>query len=171
VSAGNGHGNGNGVSISRSTKLDDLPELITVEELAKWLDIARGSAYGLVARGAVRSIRIGRPVRSCAPRSRSWLGEHRPRRARRPLSARKHPRCLGLDKRLAVAARALAVDGRVGRARRGGAVVVTKRRPLTPVRRAKGQYARRLRPNLKPTVKMRELDARFRALVAAAATS
>jgi len=48
---------------------------------------------------------------------------------------------------------------------------VTKRRPLTPVRRAKGQYARRLRPNLKPTVKMRELDARFRALVAAAATS
>lgn len=56
---GNGHGHG----ITRHTPLHDLPELLTVEELAAWLDLARGTAYTLVARGDVTSIRLGRLVR------------------------------------------------------------------------------------------------------------
>jgi excisionase family DNA binding protein len=55
--------NGNGHGISRATKLDDLPDLITVEELATWLGVGRNTAYALLARGEVKSIRLGRLVR------------------------------------------------------------------------------------------------------------
>jgi excisionase family DNA binding protein len=57
------NGNGHGPSVSRATKLDDMPELITIEELAIWLGVGRNTAYALVARGEIKSIRLGRLLR------------------------------------------------------------------------------------------------------------
>lgn len=43
--------------------LDALPELLTVEEIAAFLRCGRGTAYALIARGELPSVRIGRLVR------------------------------------------------------------------------------------------------------------
>lgn len=40
-----------------------MPDVMTVAELAKRLRIGRSSAYGLVRKGEVRSIRVGRVIR------------------------------------------------------------------------------------------------------------
>jgi excisionase family DNA binding protein len=58
--ATNGNGNGH---ITRHTPIADLPELITVAELASWLGVGRGTAYGLIATGEIKSVKLGRLVR------------------------------------------------------------------------------------------------------------
>lgn len=45
------------------TLLDDLPDLLTVADLAQVLRIGRNSAYRLVRSGEIPSIRIGRAYR------------------------------------------------------------------------------------------------------------
>jgi len=40
-----------------------MSSVLTVEELAETLRIAPSSAYGLVQRGDVRSVRVGRAIR------------------------------------------------------------------------------------------------------------
>ncbi len=42
---------------------DDLPLMLTVDELAKVLRIGRNAAYQLVKDGLVRGIRVGRTIR------------------------------------------------------------------------------------------------------------
>jgi excisionase family DNA binding protein len=60
MSATNGTGH---VAITRHTPIADLPEVITVAELASWLGVGRGTAYGLIATGEIKSIKLGRLVR------------------------------------------------------------------------------------------------------------
>lgn len=57
----NADGNGNG--ISRTTKLDDLPELLTPDEVRAFLGVGRGTVYELIRRGEIKSVRLGRLVR------------------------------------------------------------------------------------------------------------
>ncbi len=49
--------------ITRLTPLSDLPELLRVEEAAKYLGIGRGLAYELARRGDLPSVRLGRLLR------------------------------------------------------------------------------------------------------------
>ena len=49
--------------IDRRTPFKDLPELVTVEELATFLAIGRTLAYELVRTGQVESRRFGRIIR------------------------------------------------------------------------------------------------------------
>lgn len=44
-------------------RFDDLPEMVTVEEMAAYLRISRNVAYDLVKSGALRSIKYGRLIR------------------------------------------------------------------------------------------------------------
>lgn len=44
-------------------KIDNLPLLLTVHDLASLLRIGRSAAYQLVKDGTVRSIRVGRSIR------------------------------------------------------------------------------------------------------------
>lgn len=47
--------------------LEDLPSVLTVQELAAVLRISRSEAYKLVDQGVIPSVRIGRSIRvSCA---------------------------------------------------------------------------------------------------------
>lgn len=48
----------------------ELPLVLSVEEMAKILRIGRNTAYGLVQAGQVRSIRVGRVIR--IPREALW---------------------------------------------------------------------------------------------------
>lgn len=43
--------------------VEDLPLVLTVEEVAKVLRISRGSAYEAVRTGAIPSVRVGRVIR------------------------------------------------------------------------------------------------------------
>ena len=58
-----GTANGNGTGITRHTPIGDLPELLTVEEFAAWSSLSRNTAYDLVRRNEIKSIRLGRLVR------------------------------------------------------------------------------------------------------------
>ncbi len=49
--------------VTRSTPASDLPELLSVEEVAAFCGIGRSLAYSLVARGELPSVRLGRLVR------------------------------------------------------------------------------------------------------------
>lgn len=44
-------------------KIDNLPLLLTVHDLALLLRIGRNAAYQLVKDGTIRSIRVGRSIR------------------------------------------------------------------------------------------------------------
>lgn len=44
-------------------RVDELPLLMTVEEVAAVLRIGRNGAYAAVASGAIPSVRIGRAIR------------------------------------------------------------------------------------------------------------
>lgn len=48
---------------SNNTPFNDLPDIMTVGELAVSLHICRSMAYKLISSGAVRSIRIGNKIR------------------------------------------------------------------------------------------------------------
>ncbi len=50
-----------------SARLAELPEVLSVDQVADYLGLARNSAYAAVARGEIRSVRIGR--RLIVPRS------------------------------------------------------------------------------------------------------
>jgi excisionase family DNA binding protein len=45
-------------TISRTTRYDDLPDVLTVEEVGRYLGIGRNSAYEL-ANGELGAVRIG----------------------------------------------------------------------------------------------------------------
>ena len=49
--------------ITRLTPLADLPELLRVEEVAKYLGVSRGLAYELARQGTLPSIKLGRLLR------------------------------------------------------------------------------------------------------------
>jgi excisionase family DNA binding protein len=55
--------NATGTVVTRSTPIDDLPELLTPHEAAAWLGISLWSAYDLARRGEIASTRLGRHVR------------------------------------------------------------------------------------------------------------
>jgi excisionase family DNA binding protein len=42
---------------------DDLPDLLTVAELAAWLRLGRNTAYEIVRRGEIQHVRFGRSIR------------------------------------------------------------------------------------------------------------
>ena len=49
--------------IKRPTSFDDLPLVLTVEELMPILNIGRNTAFALVHSGQIRSIRAGKQIR------------------------------------------------------------------------------------------------------------
>ena len=49
--------------ITPHTKIEDLPQFLTVEEWRTFMRIGRSSAYDLIRRGLVPAIRWGRTVR------------------------------------------------------------------------------------------------------------
>jgi excisionase family DNA binding protein len=53
--------------------IDDLPDVLTVDETAKFLRISRGLAFAGVRRGDIPAVRVGR--RLLVPRNRllTWL--------------------------------------------------------------------------------------------------
>jgi len=55
------------VEIDRKTPIEELPELLRVEEAARWLDVSRGVLYEMIRRNEIASVRIGGLVR--IPRS------------------------------------------------------------------------------------------------------
>jgi excisionase family DNA binding protein len=52
---------------------DDLPDVLTVDETAKFLRISRGLAFEAIGRGDLPAVRVGR--RLLVPRARllAWL--------------------------------------------------------------------------------------------------
>ena len=44
-------------------RYDDLPEMVTVEEMSAYLRVSRNVAYELVKSGTLRSVRYGRLIR------------------------------------------------------------------------------------------------------------
>jgi excisionase family DNA binding protein len=49
--------------MTHTTTYDDLPDFLTVEELAAWLRLGRNTAYEIVRRGDVPHVRFGRSIR------------------------------------------------------------------------------------------------------------
>ncbi len=43
--------------------LEDIPVIFSVEDLMRFLDIGRNTAYTLVRSGQIKSIRVGRQIR------------------------------------------------------------------------------------------------------------
>lgn len=56
-------------------RLAEVPDLLTVHEVARVLRIGRNTAYALVRSGRVRSLRIGRAVRVPKEALRRFLEE------------------------------------------------------------------------------------------------
>jgi len=50
------------MSDRRSRSLDSYPEVLSVEEVAAFLGLSRNATYAAVARGEIRSVRVGRRV-------------------------------------------------------------------------------------------------------------
>jgi excisionase family DNA binding protein len=53
--------------------IDDLPEVLTVDETARYLRISRALAFAAISRGDLPAVRVGR--RLLVPRARllAWL--------------------------------------------------------------------------------------------------
>jgi excisionase family DNA binding protein len=49
--------------IDRFTRLDDLPEMLRVEEAARWLDVSKGIVYEMCRRNELDHVRLGRLLR------------------------------------------------------------------------------------------------------------
>lgn len=45
------------------TSIEQLPLVLSVEQLADILDISRNTAYGFVKSGRIKSVRVGRKIR------------------------------------------------------------------------------------------------------------
>lgn len=58
----------------RPTSFDELPLVLTVEELEPVLSIGRNTAYNLVRSGRIRSIRAGKQVRILKHELLEFLG-------------------------------------------------------------------------------------------------
>lgn len=52
---------------------EELPDVLTVEEFAKFARLGRRQAYAAVARGDVYSAKFGRSIRIPKPALRRWL--------------------------------------------------------------------------------------------------
>jgi excisionase family DNA binding protein len=50
-------------TITRTTRVEDLPELLRVPEAAAWLGVSAGVVYALAQSGALRSVKLGRLLR------------------------------------------------------------------------------------------------------------
>lgn len=50
-------------TITRTTPVEALPELLCVDEAAAWLGVGRSLVYELVKTGKLSSVRLGRLVR------------------------------------------------------------------------------------------------------------
>jgi excisionase family DNA binding protein len=50
-------------AITRCTRYEDLPELLTIEEFCAWTSTSRNAAYSLVHSGALDAVRFGRTIR------------------------------------------------------------------------------------------------------------
>lgn len=44
-------------------RFEDLPELVTVDEMAAFLRVGRNAAYELVKTGAIKSLKFGKLIR------------------------------------------------------------------------------------------------------------
>jgi excisionase family DNA binding protein len=49
--------------VTEVMSLDEMPDVLKVEEMAKLLRIGRGIAYEMVRRNEIRSLRFGRAIR------------------------------------------------------------------------------------------------------------
>jgi excisionase family DNA binding protein len=52
-----------GQAADKPPRFEDLPEMVTVEEMGAFLRISRNAAYDLVKSGAIRSVKFGRLIR------------------------------------------------------------------------------------------------------------
>jgi excisionase family DNA binding protein len=50
-------------AITRTTPIDELPQLVRVDEASAWLGCSRGLVFELCRRGDLQSIRLGRLLR------------------------------------------------------------------------------------------------------------
>jgi excisionase family DNA binding protein len=51
------------MSTAKPPRFEDLPEMVTVEEMGAFLRLSRNAAYELVKSGAIRSAKFGRLIR------------------------------------------------------------------------------------------------------------
>jgi len=50
------------MTVDRKTKLEDLPEFLTVEEFRAYLGIGRTTVYELIRTGAIQYLKFGRRI-------------------------------------------------------------------------------------------------------------
>ncbi len=50
------------MTVDRQTKFEDLPELLTVEEVCAYLGIGRTTVYGLVQTDTIQHLRFGHRI-------------------------------------------------------------------------------------------------------------
>jgi excisionase family DNA binding protein len=70
--------------ITRHTPFEDLPELLSVDELSVYLGISRGLCYDLLRRGELPSVKFGRIIRI----PKAALEPPKPKAPTRSVSAR-----------------------------------------------------------------------------------
>ncbi len=76
-----------------------MSSVLTVEELAETLRIAVSSAYRLVQRGDVRSVRVGRAIRIPVEAVKQFLSQHPdPADDKNRDGATQQPEPVGLEK-------------------------------------------------------------------------
>lgn len=63
---------------SMDSIIDELPVVLSVEDVAKLLAIGRNSAYALVHSGALKYVRIGRQIRVPKSALMDYLGIQMP---------------------------------------------------------------------------------------------
>jgi excisionase family DNA binding protein len=63
--------------VNRATPLSELPEFLTVAEVAAYLRIGKGLIYEMVRSGELRSVRMGRLVRVPREALSEMAGERR----------------------------------------------------------------------------------------------
>jgi excisionase family DNA binding protein len=68
--------------ITLHTKIEELPQFLTVEEWRTFMRIGRSSAYDLIRQGILPVIRWGRTVRISREAVMGFIVGMRPRRAR-----------------------------------------------------------------------------------------
>ena len=64
------------MTISRTMKLDELPHLLTMSELAQYVPVPRSSLYALVRSGRLDGVPVGRRIMVKTASLRRLLKEH-----------------------------------------------------------------------------------------------